>query len=298
MAKHRSLFPLIVSAVGLLGACSGGGDERTPRPTYTLIDDMEGTDGDVIDWVPPGGAMAGIWWTATDCTQADRIAPPPSAVEPTGGWSYDLLPEPHETFPGITSQHTARLRATTPLSAGIWGAAMGVNLLASTINAGVPWPSPAVGPGCTNVSFSTFTTQAADLSAYAGITFWGRAGRGGLSTVRVLIQDLHTDPQGGFCNAADPTTDAGCYNHFRTKVRLTDSFAQYTVDFSTLVQDASWGVRPNPSVPDLQHVYAITFAVDLSDCAASSDQMCAGGETQTFPFDLQIDDLYFVNRTP
>jgi len=278
----RNLSPLgFVALCGLFVACSS----EKADATYTLIDDMEGTGPNVIEWVPPDGAAAGGWWTTTDCTQKDRIAPPPFDVD-RESWTYDELPDAYQTFDGVTSRHAARLRATTPL-VGIWGAMVGMNFLTSALREGAV-------PDCPGTLDFTGTTV--DLTPYAGITFWAMAASPGLQRVRVNLRDRNTDPRGGVCNAGNPTADDDCYNDFGTAVALTDTFTQYTVDFASLQQKPEWGFRPQPNVPDLQHVYSVTFQVDLPYCPADAESMCAGGQMQPYTFDFRIDDLYFVNR--
>jgi hypothetical protein len=280
---------LVVLAMATAGAC--GGASPTVASSYTLIDDMEG-EPPTIAWLPPGGALPGRWFSSTDCTQADRVLPPSFNVDPDG-WSYDLLPEPHETFPGVTSRHATRLRTTSPLM-GVWGAAAGFNFVD-----GPPWDAgphePDFGPGCTRVRALDFMATAVDLTAYTGVTFWAMAASG-RKTVQVRLRDWHSDPHGGFCNAADPADDEGCYNDFGTTVVLNDSFTRYTIDFSSLAQNPNWGVRPDPSVLDLQRVYTLIFEVDLPTCVQDDNSMCAGGSSAPVSFDFRIDDVYFVNR--
>jgi hypothetical protein len=288
VTKHGSLLPIVVS-FGLLGACSS----ETAGVTYTLIDDMEGAN--VTVWTSPGGATPGGWYTSTDCTQADRILPPPYDIDPNG-WSYDELGAPHETMPGVESRRAARLRTIAPL-AGIWGATLGLNFVESVLRDGHPPLPPAPGPGCGLTSLD-FMSGTVDVSAYSGITFWARAASPGLRTVRVNFRDRNTDPRDGLCNAADLTKTDDCYNDFGTAVILTDTFTRYTIDFSSLTQKEGWGFRPEPNVPDLQHVYTLGFQVDLPYCPPDGPTMCAGGEMQSYTFDFEIDDLYFQSSAP
>jgi hypothetical protein len=279
------LLALLIEAAG----CSGS-DDGASVAGYTLLDDMEGA-GSVIAWVPPVGESAGAWWTAIDCTQADRIEPPPPTVG-ANDWSFDLLLEPHETFPGITSQHAARMRTTTPIM-GVWGATMGFDLLWSVFSDGAA-PAPDPDAGCVQPTALGLTGGTVDLSAYSGLTFWAMAAPGGLRNLRVSVRDSTSDPRAGFCNAADPTNDADCYNAFSAGLTLTETFMRYTIDFSTLKQDPNWGVRSPSGALDAQHVYTINFTFDL--CMADAGSMCAGGDNQPFTFDLRVDDIYLVNR--
>ena len=134
-----------------------------------------------------------------------------------------------------------------------------------------------------------------DLSGYSGITFWAMADPAGVQTILVSLHDRNTDPRAGICDATDPTSAANCFNEFSVSVTLTNTFTRYTIDFSDLQQNQTWGYRPNPDVPDLQHVFGLSFAVYLPVCAASSNTTCAGGPPAV-SFDFWIDDIYLVNK--
>jgi len=290
-----SLGALVLAGAAVCSSCGADGSAGN----LTLIDDMEGPATAAIPWMPPPGKAPGAWFVQTDCTENDRIAPRPWTV-PGGGWSYDELPVPHETLPGVASGHAARLRTTAPLS-GIWGAVMGVDLLPEVPKVGPDGPlaaaEPVTGPGCRQPTTRDYDGDVVDLSAYTGLTFWAMADPKGLHTIRVHVRDQSTDPRGGICNSQRPDSDIDCYNDFTFPLVLTETFTRYTVDFAQLRQDPSWGVRPPSELVDLQHVYALAFQADLPSCAFSAIEICAGSEPPTFTLDFRIDDLYLVNRT-
>jgi hypothetical protein len=283
-----------------LGAgCSSGPAAIDAPDGYTKLDDMEGSS-QFIEWTPPAGMSPGPWGTATDCTEADRIAPPPYTIDPRG-WSYAQLPAPHETFPGIVSTHAVHFRTTSPL-VGVWGANVGFDFAyAAGSDAGPPPPpqgsadagAPAAGQPCTNPSSRDFPGVPVDLSAYSGITFWGMSGGPGVK-VRVLLRDVNSDPRGGICNASDPTVETNCYNGFGAAVTLTSTMTRYTLDFADLSQNLSWGYHPDPDVLDVRHVYDLMFEFDLASCTSTAAFMCAGGDMPSASFDFWIDDLYLV----
>src|SRR4051812_21453971 len=93
---HRMRISLGALLLAGAVACSSGGGGQP----VALIDDMEGLQPGAIPWAPPPGKAPGSWFVQTDCTENDRISPRPWTV-PGGGWSYDELPAPHETFPGV-----------------------------------------------------------------------------------------------------------------------------------------------------------------------------------------------------
>ena len=109
----------------------------------------------------------------------------------------------------------------------------------------------------------------------------------------VQLFDVHTDPKGGNCNYTDPNSPDACYNGFATGIALTDTFAQYTIDFESLHQDPGWGYQPDPDVLDTQHVFQLIFQVNTPFCGQG--EMSVGGQ-HPVSFDFWIDDLYFVNE--
>jgi len=101
--------------LALGGLAALGCSRAVPAPGgFTKVDDMEGDSSGVIDWTPPTG-LRGAWFSATSCTQADRIVPLPSYA-PGGGWSYDELPaaDSNQTLPGVPSTHAAHPRLHSP----------------------------------------------------------------------------------------------------------------------------------------------------------------------------------------
>jgi hypothetical protein len=311
MTSSQTLRPL---RLAFLLACAASCSSRTAQVEvdggatagYTKIDDMEG-DGGSVEWPPPSGLTPGFWFTATDCSEAGNIWPPPATV--TAGvltpsiWSYSPLPASHETFPGIVSTRAARLRTTSPLS-NVWGANMGFELASMP---GLTIEIPPTGKSDAGVSGSDASTDnpagcpiilgdeaSVDLSAYSGITFWAMGDPAGARTIQVMFSDAHTDPRGGICNYVDINSPDYCYNDFAITIGLTDTFARYTVDFASLTQSANWGYHPNPDVFDVQHVYDLAFQVTAPVCYPN--EMCVGGAPPPVTFDFWIDDLYFVNK--
>ena len=134
----------------------------------------------------------------------------------------------------------------------------------------------------------------ADLTAYAGVTFWARAESPGGRAMRVQVNDANTDPRGGICQEKVDTASDYCYNGFGVLVQLTDTFRQYTLDFSQFIQRPGWGYHP-PGGIDWSRVFSMAFEMDLPGCSASPVSMCAGGAPE-LSFDIWIDDLYFVNK--
>jgi len=282
-----------VTAVGLLAALGCSRAEG-----FLKLDDMEGDGAGVIEWGPPDGWRPGSWFTATDCTQADRISPLPSYA-PGGGWMYAALEEPVQTFPGVISAHAAHLSTTSPLT-GVWGANMGFDLAVPPGDGGTPPPPPAstdggappIGPGCVQVSSTRTKAVPVDLSAYAGLRLWAKSPQAG-TKLYVQLADNNVDPRANKCNQG-ANGESDCYNHFRTLLSLTDKLTRYDIDFSKLEQDQTWGYRPTPDVPDLKNVYQFTFEVDEAQCGQDPNAMCAGGSVPPLNIDVWVDDVYLV----
>lgn len=291
MTAARMALASRLLAAGAL-AITGCGGAGGPAPSYTKIDDMEGAV-NAIQWVGPPGTMSGSWFATTDCAHFDAISPPPNELVPDG-WSYAELPTPHETLPGTLSTHATRLRTTSPL-ADTWGAVVG---LAFATVAGAP-PSDGGVPtddagDCVDPP-NDYPNQPVDLTAYAGITFWARAGSPGARRMRVQVNDVNTDPRGGICQDKDDSASTYCYNAFGVEVDLTDTFRRYTLDFSTFTQRGGWGYHP-PDGIDWTRVFTLAFEMDLPSCVRSATSMCPGTGAPTLSFDFWIDDLYFVNK--
>jgi hypothetical protein len=307
MRRAGSIFFAAAALAG--GACSDAG----PSESYVKIDDMEGVSG-FIQWTPPGGMNPGLWTADTACTETQRIVPPAYYTNPYG-WTYAELPTPHQTLSGVVSTHAARLRTTTPLQ-GVWGADIAFDFVDPLAgDGGVMWPPASFqtitapgDPSCmegmivdgngdaTVVNEQTlFDASTVDISAYSGFTFWAMAASGGDQSVRLIVNDVNTDPRGGVCDAGDPSDQTNCWNGFGVTLALTDTWARYRVELSNLQQDPSWGYHPTPSVPDLRQVYGMVFQVNAPTCGAGTTSMCAGGPPPT-SFDFWIDDLYFVSR--
>lgn len=288
MESHKTSLMAALSLAALAGGCSGGGG--SDLSLYTKIDDMESVAG-AVAWASPTGPSPVRWSTTTDCTEADRLLPPPDDVTPDG-WSYAELPAPSATFPGITSAHAARMRTTTPLT-GVWGAEMVVGLAAASgftpPDAGAP-----AGQTCRQSSGLDYPGSAVDLSGYRAITFWAMATTPDAKMLRVNVQDRNSDPRGGLCNAGTPGSEKDCYNDFGSVVTLSDTFRQYTLEFASMAQDGVWGFQPNPPVVDLAHVYVFTFEIlTPEDCGLV---VCAGGKDNPLSFDIWVDDVYLVRR--
>jgi hypothetical protein len=288
----RSFLAAWLIAFG--AACSSG---KSPVG-YTKIDDMEG-GGFVIEWPPPPGMVPGIWTAGIDCTQAHSISPLPYFVDPNG-WSFEALPTPEETFPGVVSTHAARLRTTVPL-VGIWGASMGFDLAElPSADGGENWPPTDLDAGvpagstCRQGQSTDVAADTVDLGAYSGITFWAKADPAGATSLVVIFVDKGEDPRGGICNATNPNDTSQCYNGFSVTIPLAAALTRYTVDFSSLQQDPAWGYHPSPNVFDLHHAYNLSFQINAWPCQAN--QMCAGGSSPPVTFDLWVDDIYFVKK--
>ncbi len=284
-SAQSEALALAVFLVFGITACSAGG---ATDANYTKIDDMEGTSG-LIEWTPPAG-NPGAWTSYTE-TQCDRLLPVP--VYAGGVWSYEPVPSPYQTFPGITSTTAARLRTTSPL-VNQFGAGIAFDFADRTQ---APYDAGVSASTCIPFYQYKLDTPAVtvDLTAYKGVSFWGMASPGA-GTVRVYlaIVDNQSDPRGGSC-VPDPTSTLGCNSWSRFPVDLTSTFTQFTVDFSQLRRDIGWSYHPTPDTLDLEKVYSMSFQVENPGGNCPYPSVCAG-EPPNLTFDFWIDDLYFVNK--
>ncbi len=284
----------LVAALGACAVSCSSPDPAKPSERYVKIDDMEGTSGR-IEWRPDNeapDAVPGHWLSYADVACENLEPIPEAAGDGTGGWSYAELPQSYETLPGVTSTHAARLRTIAPLPS-TWGAGMGFyfsELPPGTETIRAPRP-------CTQGTDVTLEQPLApvDLSPYSSLVFWGMARKdAGRTTLLVLLQDANTDPRGGVCNPVPGSADE-CYNGYGLVLELGEEPARYTVRFSDLAQDPIWGYRPEPSVMDREHIYSLTFQVNLPGGACTPPSVCADPPPE-LSFDVWIDDLHFIER--
>jgi hypothetical protein len=293
----------------LLAALVGCQSQGT-ADEYLKITDMEPADAG-------GSSGCNISWTSTIYSGSQR-----KFIDPAVAPYFTNLDSPHATMPGVVSQYAARLWTTQPLDTTpedkpsngeatdggaqperLWGANLRLDLVQKD-----PTPCPLSshsidgGPG----------ERPLDLSSYSGLVFWGKAETKAYAwptdagqpnhtmehAIRVLVRDQYSDPRGKICTESSDIKDTPtkCWNAFSTTVELTDSFARYEVDFSTMWRDPTWGANPSPYALDLGNVYSIAFEVSAAKCSADQNALCA----QEFPplaFDFWIDDLYLVKHS-
>lgn len=288
-----AFFLAALAGIACSGSAPSAGEKPDPGEEYVKIDDMEGSTHQ-IEWTPedpPPDAVPGLWMSYVD-DQCENLDPLPT-TSGVDRWSFSVLPESHETLPGVESRHAARLRTLDPL-VNTWGAGMGFDLLSLLPDAGAGGGDPGLFP-CPPFSreLVELPTEPVDLTSYAGVTFWGRAS-GRATQLLVIIQDQDTDPRGGICDPVVRSAEE-CWNGFSLSVELTEEFARYSIDFSDLAQDPQWGYRPVPSVLDLEHVYGIVFQVNTPGGECEVESECLGGLPE-LSFDVWIDDLYLIER--
>ncbi|HEX7671801.1 MAG TPA: hypothetical protein VF395_19540 [Polyangiaceae bacterium] len=112
--------------------------------------------------------------------------------------------------------------------------------------------------------------QPYDASAYKGVTFWAKAGAGGIKNIRLNVQDAQTAPEGGIC---DKTATKGCNDHRGTAVLLTEDWKQFTFAFDAMKVVGFGQVFPTFQTNKL---FAIQFQA-----------------SQNVKFDIWLDDIAF-----
>jgi endoglucanase len=89
-----------------------------------------------------------------------------------------------------------------------------------------------------------------DASKYQGISFWAKKGPGSATKVKLKVPDAATDPDGKICKE--------CFNDFGMDLTLNDEWTQYTIPFTSMKQDKTWG-SPHPDGIDKSKLYGIQF---------------------------------------
>jgi hypothetical protein len=131
-----------------------------------------------------------------------------------------------------------------------------------------------------------------NISQYKGITFWGKAGAdsagldaGGIP-ITVEFPDTDTDPRGGVCDSAVAGVPyvgytGYCYNSYAETVMFTDEWQQFTILFSQLAINPTFGYQhPGPFTGT--NVYGIEWQ--------GQDNIGAGDVT----VDFWVDTVYFI----
>lgn len=223
------------SGAGGSGAGGGtGAGGTTAGPTdLSMIDDMEDMDGSIL----AADGRVGAWYTYNDTTGTQ--------VPPAG--------QPGFTMSAITPPRDASNYAANTTGSGFttWGAGIGFDLNNGGGDSGAG-------------------KQPYDASAYKGITFWAKAGPGGIGNIRLNVQDAQTAPEGNICSK---TATKGCNDHRGTSVSLTQDWKQFTFTFDSLKQLGFGMAYPTFQTNKL---YAIQFQ--------------AGTKVK---FDIWLDDIAF-----
>jgi hypothetical protein len=130
-----------------------------------------------------------------------------------------------------------------------------------------------------NLDVPSNIVTAYNASAYEGIAFWGRVdGDAGSTSVRVDFPDQNTSPTGGICQNAE--AGGGCDDYFGMGVEFTPRWQEFVVYFAQTSQ-VGFGTRV-PSGLDTHAIYSVQFQVT--------------GTTPPAPFDIWIDNVYFIYK--
>jgi hypothetical protein len=282
------------TADGAGGDGGGQGTDGASSFTYTLIDDMETTTHGPIELdagITPPETPA--YWFNFGASKPEDAGPPlDTADPPLTEFVFTALPTPHTTLNNIVSQHAAHEACSLDQLYDVCGigvefaqlpdAGDGGDVDATIEDAGADGDAAPPIPEHT-VPF--------DISAYKGISFWGRtatgADAGGLD-VKVLFPDTDTDPRGGVCNssvarASGPTDLSQCYNSYAEDLTFTGDWQQFFVMFSDLAIDPLFGYQGAQPWSGT-NVYGINWQ--------AQDNLMPDAGPQ--PFDVWIDDVYFI----
>jgi endoglucanase len=108
-----------------------------------------------------------------------------------------------------------------------------------------------------------------DASRYQGISFWAKKGPGSADKAKLKVPDVATDPDGKVCQ--------DCFNDFGLDLTLSDEWTQYTIPFTAMKQDKTWG-SPHPDGIDPSRLYGLQFQFNQAGAA----------------FDMWLDEVEFT----
>jgi hypothetical protein len=223
---------------GVTGGSGGSGGDTTADTgapgTVDMIDDMEDNDGSIA----AVNGRVGAWYTYNDATMA-------ATQVPKQGDPFTMTAGGRDGAGYAANTHGSGFT--------LWGAGYGFN-----------FKDPGDGDGGSNKSVY-------DASAYAGISFWAKAGAGSDKALRVNVSNKDTDPAGATCMPVDK-----CSDHFGSPVNLTGEWAKYTLPFAKMAQ-SGWG--QSVAKFDVTTLYAVQFQV---------------GKNTTF--DISIDEVAFLPK--
>jgi len=196
-----------------------------PEPgVLELVDDME--DGDAL--VLYRGGRTGVWYTYHDKTAG--------TLNPDEGTTVTM-----ETIPGGRCGVSNRAMRVTGSKFSDWGAGFAFDFHYDT-----------------SVSKQT----AYDVSAYKGVTFWGRIGETSVATIRFGLGDQYSRPEGGHCDVTLSSGPTACYDTLGSSIDLTTTWQRFVLPFDHLQQRA-FGL-PEPSGLDTTTVMNAEFNIPPS----------------------------------
>jgi hypothetical protein len=244
-------------------------------------------------YTPP--ETPGTWFNFGATKPAEAGAPLDTADPPITMFTFTALPTATTTLNGKTSNRAAHQACNLNALYDLCG--FGLEFAqAPDADAGDSGSAPdatTLDAGVDGDAGSPVARRIVpfDISAYKGITFWGRTdtpGDAGGLDVEVLFPDTDTDPLGGICNsptagASGPNDYSQCNNSFAAQLTFTGQWQQFTVMFRDLAINPSFGYQvPGPFTG--KSVYGISWqAQDTATPNAKNQSM-----------DVWVDDAYFV----
>jgi hypothetical protein len=99
-----------------------------------------------------------------------------------------------------------------------------------------------------------------NASKYTGISFWAKVDSGSTAVIRVEFPDKDTFPDGGICSTSG-TGSTSCWDHYGSRITLTNDWKKYTVPFSQLSQDG-WGLLATQFDP--ASLYEVLFQIPVN----------------------------------
>jgi endoglucanase len=179
-------------------------------------------------------------------------------IQGRGGYWYTFVDDSGSTVVPEAGKNGGTFAMT---AGGVEGSKYAAHISGTVANS----PSVYVGVGLNFVD----PKGQYDAGKYKGISFWAKKGGGNASKVKLKVPDKSTDPEGKICKE--------CYNDFGMDLTLTSEWTQYTIPFTAMKQDPTWG-SPHADGIDPKTLYGIQFQFNEPG-------------TQ---FDMWIDDLEFT----
>jgi hypothetical protein len=271
-----------------------------PNYAYTLIDDMEITTHGPIQFAGIAAPLSpGYWFNFGASVAGDNATPTIQS------FTFSMLPNT-TTVMGKASTKAAHQFCSLNDQYDVCGLGFEFSQVpledaGTSFEAGVSSADASLdAAGDAGDAGPPMVTVPFDISAYKGITFWGRADiETGTEDVKVQFPDTDTDPRGGVCNGpaagvGNPSNTRRCFNSYAVHVNFTGEWQPFVVLFKDLAIDPTFGfMQPGPFTQanaeagqtiGSKNVYGVNWQGQKNSIV---DAGAVG-------IDFWVDDVYFI----